>query len=608
MASTFQDRRKSDPAMNSGMIDAFIELVRSPADVKGFWEEYIRLFSSFIKASNTVLMGEIEGQWKIANTYSYTKSSWQMTSALTDLAIQAKQEKIATINSQTETILAIALEVGPQESPPVLLLKIESHHTIPHRNTLLFAAALPSIFQVMRQYRKARTDVVYFAQLLQLVSEVADDEKFKLASLRICNETASLFRCDQVALGWQRGDGIQVKSISNLESFEKRAHAIWELEAAMEECQDQDAEILWPASQTELNTKAHQSYAGVRRTGFLLTLPIRRGDEVMGAITCERESAPFTEDEAWKLRLLLEQCSRWLEILEEKNLWFGQKLIRKAGSAWGWLKKTEKTGTKLVIAGAVALFMLLFVDIWPHSVDGSFILKARKIVHVSSPINGFIERAPVKLGDSVKTGDLLIELDGSELILEKSAALARLSRHQREAEKAQAQSSLAEMRISRLMAKETLADIALLDYKLKNTRISSPFDGVVVEGDLQSKIGAPVRQGDVFMKVASLKDLRVEIDISENDMYDFQPDARVEIRFVGNPDMPYTAQLNQLIPKAHVSNMVNVFSVRAEITGKTENWWKPGMSGIAKIEAGKRSAWWLLTHDLFDYLRLTFWL
>ncbi len=608
MRSAFQNEGKSSPVADRGIIQAFMELVRSSIDVKGFWEEYIRLFSSFTRAANAVLIGEVEGKWKIADTYSYTKNSWPMTSELTNLALRAKQEMVATIGSEDETVLAIGLEVGPQESPPVLLLRIESHHPVPPLNTLLFAAALPSIFQVMRQYRKARIDVIYFAQLLQLVSQVADDEKFKLATLRICNETASLFHCDQVSLSWQRGNKMQVKSISNLESFENRAHAIWELEAAMEECQDQDAEILWPSEQSDLVTRAHESYAGVRRVGHLLTLPVRRKDRITGAITCERESNPFTEDEAWKLRLLLEQCSRWLEILEKRDQWIGRKIARKVGSTWNWIKKTERTGTKLVIVGGIAAFLLLFVQAWPYSVDGSFITKAQKTVHVSSPINGFIEQAPVRLGDAVKAGDLLIELDASELIMEKSAALARLSRHQREAEKAQALSSLAEMRISRLMAKETRADIDLLDYRLKSTRISSPFAGVVVEGDLQSKIGAPVRQGDVFMKVASLEDLMVEINIDEKHIYDFQSDAAVEIRFVGNPDAPFSARLNQLIPQAHVSNMANVFSVRAEIISPAEAWWRPGMSGIAKIEAGKRSAWWLLTHDLFDYLKLTFWL
>jgi multidrug efflux pump subunit AcrA (membrane-fusion protein) len=34
----------------------------------------------------------------------------------------------------------------------------------------------------------------------------------------------------------------------------------------------------------------------------------------------------------------------------------------------------------------------------------------------------------------------------------------------------------------------------------------------------------------------------------------------------------------------------------------------PGMEGTARIDAGARSAWWVVTHRMTDWLHLNFWL
>lgn len=38
-----------------------------------------------------------------------------------------------------------------------------------------------------------------------------------------------------------------------------------------------------------------------------------------------------------------------------------------------------------------------------------------------------------------------------------------------------------------------------------------------------------------------------------------------------------------------------------------QDWIRPGMSGVVKIDAGKRSILWILTHKVVDFLRLYFW-
>ena len=38
-----------------------------------------------------------------------------------------------------------------------------------------------------------------------------------------------------------------------------------------------------------------------------------------------------------------------------------------------------------------------------------------------------------------------------------------------------------------------------------------------------------------------------------------------------------------------------------------EPWWRPGMSGSARIDAGERQVAWILTHRIVDTIRLWLW-
>jgi hypothetical protein len=52
----------------------------------------------------------------------------------------------------------------------------------------------------------------------------------------------------------------------------------------------------------------------------------------------------------------------------------------------------------------------------------------------------------------------------------------------------------------------------------------------------------------------------------------------------------------------------NTFIVRAEFPGGVHDWWRPGMTGVSRLDAGRRSILWVLTHRTVDFLRLRlFW-
>ena len=67
-------------------------------------------------------------------------------------------------------------------------------------------------------------------------------------------------------------------------------------------------------------------------------------------------------------------------------------------------------------------------------------------------------------------------------------------------------------------------------------------------------------------------------------------------------------KIDRFEPVAEVKQEGNVFSLRVQVLGDPQDWWRPGMSGVCKITVAKRSVLWVLTHRTIETLRLWFWL
>src|SRR5207253_8528776 len=164
----------------------------------------------------------------------------------------------------------------------------------------------------------------------------------------------------------------------------------------------------------------------------------------------------------------------------------------------------ENTWMKVAaLGGAVALIVLFFVP-FNYRVQGNFILKSDAVSYLTAPFDGFIREVKVRPGDRIHKDALLLQIDTDELAIEEANALADQVRFQREAEKARATNGLAEMRIALALSDQAKARLDMTRLRLKQSSIRAAFDGVVVEGDLRERVGAPVKQGDALFKTTKL--------------------------------------------------------------------------------------------------------
>lgn len=208
---------------------------------------------------------------------------------------------------------------------------------------------------------------------------------------------------------------------------------------------------------------------------------------------------------------------------------------------------------------------------------------------VKSEISGRIAKLQVKIGQTVEQGQVLVELDRSELLSQKEellrameAATLRKEKAARDFERIQSlhqqdfitekdyQDADTEARLAANTLEIETARLKTLEEKLARTTIQAPQSGVIILCDVEEGeviVGAnSMAQGTIIMEVADLSRLLVKADINEVDVVRLSAGAPVEITFDSVPGIMATGAVRAVSPAAKVdaTKAVRVFPV--EIT------------------------------------------
>jgi RND family efflux transporter MFP subunit len=304
---------------------------------------------------------------------------------------------------------------------------------------------------------------------------------------------------------------------------------------------------------------------------------------------------------------LCDHVARPLDDLRRHDRWFGARFATWMREQAAKLIGPEHTIAKLGVLAAAALIAVLFVLTVDYRPEAPFVLKCDELAQVPAPFDGYLDEVHVRVGDFVEAGKSLLVLDTRELLLQEAAALAERQRFLAEAQKAEGDNNVADMRIAQASAQEAGARLDLARHHLEKATVRAPFEGYVVEGDLRERIAAPVKQGEVLLKVARIDVMLAEIEMPERDIHEINAGQMGEIAFASRPQFTFPIRVERVEPSAEVREKGNAFVVRGEFIGGHEAWWRPGMTGVARINVGPRNLLWIWTHRTVDFLRLYLW-
>ncbi len=137
--------------------------------------------------------------------------------------------------------------------------------------------------------QKKELDLRRLHKAMETLSAVNSHRRFGSTAMALCNEVAAQWQCDRVSLGVLKGRYVLVKALSHTERFSRKMQVVQDLESAMEECLDQDCEVIHPAA-PDSTYISRQTAEMSKRQGPLAiaSLPIRYAQKVWGVLTLER--------------------------------------------------------------------------------------------------------------------------------------------------------------------------------------------------------------------------------------------------------------------------------------------------------------------------------
>jgi RND family efflux transporter MFP subunit len=456
---------------------------------------------------------------------------------------------------------------------------------------------------------EAEGDRERLAGLLSLAGCLLDHEHLAQASHALAVELAQRIGCERVAVGLLRDDRMRVLALSNNLHFTEESEAVRELCGAMEEAADLDEVVELPAASgtPPRVAGAHDLLLRSSGAGAVCTVPLVARGHGIGALTCEWSGANAVGATARsRVRDTALLCGPILELMGRAE---APPLERARAWLAGWIERhfgADRSLAKGVAVAAAVLVLVLIVAPASYRISARASLEGRVQRALVAAVTGYIAEANARAGDLVLAGDVLARLDDRDLRLEHSKWASQRTQLEKEYREALAGQDRTQVSILSAQIEQASAQLGLAAEQLGRTSVIAPFDGVVLEGDLDGLLGSPVEQGTVLFEVAPLDGYRIIVEVDERDIADVAVGQRGRLALSALPGQPLPLVVERITPIATSEDGRNYFRVEAVLEEPSETL-RPGMEGIAKIDAGKRRLLWIWTHEMFDWLRLSTW-
>ncbi len=425
----------------------------------------------------------------------------------------------------------------------------------------------------------------------------------------LATELATRLQCDRVSVGVADGGSSRLLALSHAAEPGERMNLVRAVEFAMDEALDQGCTIAYPpAAEDEARiVRAHESLARAHGCANIVTVPFPQAARLRGALVLER-TAPHEFDAA-----TVKQCEAVVSLAAPAlaDKFAAERPLRRAledaaHAEWGrWIGPGQRARK---IAAAAALLLVLFFSFatgdYRVTADSTVEGTVRRVL--VAPFDGFLASAPHRAGDSVKESTVVARLDDRDLQLERMRWQSQHAQYAKQHQDAVAQHDRAQAKILEAQMGQTRAQLALLEEQLARASIVAPFDGVLVSGDLSQSLGGTLRRGQVLFEITPLQGYRVLLEVDEADIAHVQVGQRGRLIVSAMPESAFEFAVTQVTAVSQPRDGRTTFRVEAALDQGSPRL-RPGMKGLAKVEAGERKLIWIWTHRFTDWLRLWMW-
>lgn len=203
-------------------------------------------------------------------------------------------------------------------------------------------------------------------------------------------------------------------------------------------------------------------------------------------------------------------------------------------------------------------------------------ITASESSEIYSELSGHVDWIGFQEGQSVKEGDILLEIDSAPIHVELDKAQTILE----QAQIAAGQGGPAEA--TRL--EQAKATVDALNARLAKTQIAAPFDGVV--GLRNFSLGNIVQPGQILTNIDALDPMSIEFSVPEKNFSDVHEGQEVTFTVDAYPDLFFKGEIYAI--DSRVDPKTRSFQVKAMV-GNTENTLRSGMYARLQIPVSVHS-------------------
>ena len=441
---------------------------------------------------------------------------------------------------------------------------------------------------------------------LELIAAVVDHGPLQRATRALVDVLATRFGCSRVTLGTRRLRNVRIQSVSGAADFDVRSSAMVAIARALRETIELGHALAVPNDDPGVPLPPeHRSLADYLKSPALLSLPLVDDGATRGALLFERDRA-FSADEIEQIRQLVILSGPVLCLKQRDASGPVSKLLRAAQRQLAQWFGPDHLVAKGVLVALLGLTGWSAVHRQPLSVAAEAAIEAGVQRAVVAGANSYISQVEKRAGDVVYQGDVLARLDVEDLQLERLKWESEREKLAREQRATLAQRDRTRVRVLSAQRAQAQAQIEFLDAQIARAVLRAPIDGVVVAGDLSEALGSPVERGQLLFEVASLRDYRLTLSVDESDIGDIAEGYRGRLKLRSLPNDTFDFVVTRITPVSVSGDGRNAFRLEANFE-QTPDALRPGMEGVARIDAGEHPIGVIWTRAFVRWARLQLW-
>jgi membrane fusion protein, multidrug efflux system len=230
---------------------------------------------------------------------------------------------------------------------------------------------------------------------------------------------------------------------------------------------------------------------------------------------------------------------------------------------------TNNKKQKLIyfLAGVVILGLVFLTLYFVHNfnrVSTEDAYTQGRIHSIAPKISGTVKSVLVEDNQSVKQGDLLLEIDPSDYLLKMNEAQASykmrratLEQAKRDKDRAEVlykqevfpkeryENTLTSYNLAKAQLEITQAQLQIARRNLEYTKIYAPSDGYVTKKSVE--LGDQVQPGQPLMAVIALNDIWVIANYKETQLKNVMPGQKVEIKVDTYPGKQFSGRVDSIM-------------------------------------------------------------